>query len=219
MREALSPGFLCIRSPFVTKVQVFELTPCTDEIRAKDRARAAFERDAAWLEQHGLAVERYNLREHIGIFATTDPVKKAMDREHESCLPLILIDGRVASSGAFPERETLADLLELDMTEETTSLVTESVAELIALAAAIAVGSERAFQVHHDRATGMGVSKGDLIQAVNIGLTVKSLPHQTVLDLAQKLLVGESGGCCGCGGGGEEGCSEEGCSEGGCGCN
>ncbi|HWQ10230.1 MAG TPA: arsenic metallochaperone ArsD family protein [Holophaga sp.] len=203
----------------MTKVQVFELTPCPDEVRRSDPSRGVFERDMAWLAKHGVEVERYNLREHIGIFATTDPVKKAMDREQESCLPLILIDGRVASSGAFPERETLADLLELDMSEETTTLVNESVAELIALAAATAAGSERAFQVHHDRAVGMGVAKSDLIQAVNIGLTVKALPHQTVMDLAQRLLVGEGGGCCGCGGGGEEGCSEEGCGEGGCGCN
>ena len=105
------------------------------------------------------------------------------------------------------------------MTEETTSLLSESVAELVALAAATAVGSDRAFQVHHDRAINMGVSKGDLIQAVNIGLTVKALPHQTVMDLAQKLLVGGSGcGCSGCGS--EDGdCSEGGCGEGGCGCN
>lgn len=203
----------------MTNVQVFELTPCTDEIRARDRARDVFERDMAWLAKHGVAVERYNLKEHIGVFAITDPVKKTMDREHESCLPLILIDGRVASSGSYPERETLADLLELDMTDENTSLLTDGVSELIALAAATAVGSERAFQVHHDRAIGMGVSKGDLIQAVNIGLTVKALPHQTVIDLAQKLLVG--GGGCGCSGGcGEGDCSEEStCGEGGCGCN
>jgi hypothetical protein len=203
----------------MTKVQVFELTPCTDDLRAKDRARDVFERDMAWLAKHGIDVERYNLKEHIGVFAITDPVKKTMDQEHESCLPLILIDGRVASSGAYPERETLADLLELDMTEANTSQLTDGVAELIALAAATAVGSERAFQVHHDRAIEMGVSKGDLIQAVNIGLTVKALPHQTVIDLAQKLLVG--GGGCGCSGGcGEGDCSEEStCGEGGCGCN
>lgn len=202
----------------MTKVQVFELAPCTDEIRSKDRLRDAFERDMTWLTKRGVEVERYNLQEHIGIFAVTDPVKKTMDQEHESCLPLILIDGRVASSGCYPERETLADILELEMTEENTSLINESIAEIIALAAATAVGSERAFQVHHDRAIGMGVSKGDLIQAVNIGLTVKALPHQTVIDLAQKLLVGGAG--CGCGGCGEDSeCSEETCGEGGCGCN
>jgi hypothetical protein len=202
----------------MTKVQVFELTPCTDELRAKDLARDAFERDLAWLRKNGIEVERYNLQEHIGVFAITDPVKKTMDQEKESCLPLILVDGRVASSGSYPERETLADILELDMTEENTSLLTDGVAELIALAAATAVGSERAFQVHHDRATDLGVTKGDLIQAVNIGLTVKALPHQTVIDLAQKLLVG--GGGCGCSGGcGEGECEEETCGEGGCGCN
>lgn len=203
----------------MTNVKVFELTPCTDEILAQEPARAAFERDMAWLAKRGVAVERYNLKEHIGIFAITDPVKKTMDQEKESCLPLLLIDGRVASSGSYPERETLADILELEMTEENTSLVTEGVAEIIALAVATAVGSERAFQVHHDRAVGMGVSKGDLIQAVNIGLTVKALPHQTVIDLAQKLLVGGGcGGGCGCGSEAGE-CSEETCGEGSCGCN
>ncbi len=107
------------------------------------------------------------------------------------------------------------------MPEETSSLINEGVAEIIALAVATAVGSERAFQVHHDRAIGMGVSKGDLIEAVNIGLTVKALPHQTVIDLAQKLLVGASGGCCssGCGCGEDSECSDEGCGEGACGCN
>lgn len=202
----------------MTKVQVFELTPCTDEIRAKDRTRCTFEQDMAWLQKKGIEVERYNLREHIGIFAITDPVKKTMDQEKESCLPLLLIDGRVASSGSYPERETLADILELEMTEENTSLINEGVAEIIALAVATAVGSERAFQVHHDRAIGMGVSKGDLIQAVNIGLTVKALPHQTVIDLAQKLLVGGCGCSGGCGSEDSE-CSEETCGEGGCGCN
>lgn len=202
----------------MTKVQVFELTPCSPGIRAKDPVRAAFEADMAWLEKHGITVERYNVEEHLGLFAVTEPVRKAMDQEKESCLPLFLIDGRVAASGAYPERETLADLLELDMSDESNSLMTESVSELVALAAATAVGSDRAFQVHHDRALAMGVSKGDLIQAVNIGLTVKALPHQTVIDLAQKLLVG--GGGCGCGGGcGEGDCSEEACGEGSCGCN
>lgn len=205
----------------MTKVQIFELTPCTDESCAKDPVRATFERDMAWLEKKGIEVERYNLKDHIGIFAITDPVKKTMELEKESCLPLLLIDGRVAASGSYPERETLADVLELEMTEESTSLINEGVGEIIALAVATAVGSERAFQVHHDRAVGMGVSKGDLIQAVNIGLTVKALPHQTVIDLAQKLLVGGGGGC-GCNGGcGKEDseCSEETCGEGGCGCN
>jgi hypothetical protein len=205
----------------MTKLQVFELTPCTDEIRKKDSDRATFEQEMAWLVKRGIEVERYNLQDHIGIFAITDPVKKTMDRDKESCLPLILIDGRVASSGCYPERETLADILELEMTEENTSLINEGVSEIIALAVATAVGSERAFQVHHDRAVGMGVSKGDLIQAVNIGLTVKALPHQTVIDLAQKLLVG--GGGCGCSGGGcgseDSECTEESCGEGGCGCN
>lgn len=200
--------------------QVFELTAPSPEALEQEPDRSIFEEDMAWLQAQGVTVERYNLAEHLGLFAATGPVKKALEQEREACLPMLLIDGRVAASGAYPERETLADLLDLELPEEMPSLMNEAVAELIALGAAMAASSERAFRVHVERARRLGVRKGDLIEAVNIGLTVKALPHQTLMDLAQQTLVGRSGSCCGGSCGCEDGeCSEEGCGEGGCGCS
>nr|WP_320131468.1 hypothetical protein [uncultured Holophaga sp.] len=110
------------------------------------------------------------------------------------------------------------------MSENTPSqetLITEAVAELIALGAASASNAESSFPLHHSRLAALGVSKEDMIQAVNIALTVKSRPHQAILDTAQELLLGRKPG--GCGGGcscGPEGCdAEEGCGSEGCGCN
>jgi hypothetical protein len=111
-------------------------------------------------------------------------------------------------------------------TEAPVTLITETVAELIAMAAAMAANNEDAFQQHNFNLHKLGVSREDRIQAVNIALRVKMAPHNNLMDMAQGYLAGK-GGCCG--GSGEEGCcggegGEEGCcgggegEEGGCGC-
>lgn len=118
-------------------------------------------------------------------------------------------------------RETAA---QADAQADAPSLLTEPVAHLVALAAAVASNAERAFQTQHYRLTQLGVSKEDMIQAVNIALRVKGDPHQAIVEMAEAYLVGkDKGGCC-CGEG-EEGCgceeSGEGCCCGdeGCGCH
>lgn len=107
---------------------------------------------------------------------------------------------------------------------ETPVLVDEKVSELIAMAAAVACNAEQAFQMAHYRACKLGLSKPDMIKAVNIGLGVKAAPHQNIMDMAQAFLVGkkgEEGGCCGGACECDEEGSEEGCcgGEGGCGCH
>lgn len=104
------------------------------------------------------------------------------------------------------------------------TLITESVAELVALASAMASNNEDAFQRHNFRLHKMGVSREDRIQAVNIALQIKMGPHRNLVEMAEGYLMGgegAEGGCCGgecsCS---EEGCSEEGscCGDEGCGC-
>lgn len=101
------------------------------------------------------------------------------------------------------------------------SLITDEVTHLVALGAAIACNAERAFEAHHSRLADLGVSKEDMIKAVNVALRVKGDPHQGMIEMAEGLLVGQKGGCCGGGNCSEEGCGDEegGCGEGGCGCH
>jgi len=98
--------------------------------------------------------------------------------------------------------------------ETPTTLITEAVTELIALATAMAANNEDAFQQANFSLHKLGVSREDRIKAVNIALKVKMVPHNNLMDMAQGYLAG--GGCGGdCGGE----CEAEGaCGEEGCGC-
>lgn len=74
-----------------------------------DPELARFAADVAWLAQQGVTVERYNLAQQPGAFASTPAVKEALARGPE-VLPLVLVGERVAVEGAYPSRETLAAL-------------------------------------------------------------------------------------------------------------
>lgn len=105
---------------------------------------------------------------------------------------------------------------------QTETLISESVAELVALAAAMASNNEDAFQKANYRLHNLGVSRQDRIKAVNIAIQVKMAPYNNLMDMAHGYLAGKAaeGGCgCGCECG-DEGCGTEeacGCGE-GCGC-
>jgi hypothetical protein len=96
--------------------------------------------------------------------------------------------------------------------ETAETIFNEPVAELIALATAMAANNEDAFQQANLNLEKLGVSRQDRIQAVNIAIKVKMMPHSNLMDMAQGYLAG--GGCGGeCGGGceAEGACGEEGC--------
>lgn len=104
-------------------------------------------------------------------------------------------------------------------------VITETVADLLALAAAMAANNEDAFQKANFRLHKLGVSREDRIKAVNIAIQVKMVPYNNLMDMAHGYLAGGAAaeGSCGCGscGCGDEGCETEeacGCGEGGCGC-
>jgi hypothetical protein len=74
-----------------------------------DPELARFAADVAWLQAQGVTVERYNLAQQPGAFASTAAVKDALGRGTE-VLPLVLVGDRIAVEGAYPSRETLAAL-------------------------------------------------------------------------------------------------------------
>jgi hypothetical protein len=90
--------------------------------------------------------------------------------------------------------------------------LSETTLNLVALGAAIGANAERAFRAHQSQLEALGVSKEDMIQAVNMALRVKGDPHQLMLALAESTLT-EGGGCCG----GECACEAAGKEKGDCG--
>lgn len=75
--------------------------------------------DLKWLSLQGVAVTRYNLAQQPQAFMANDAVKAVLAAEPESCLPIVLVDGKVMSRAKYPSREELARWLGLCATAAT----------------------------------------------------------------------------------------------------
>jgi len=68
------------------------------------------------------------------------------------------------------------------------SIFSPSVAELVAIGAAIGANCEPCFKYHYSQARKLGVSREDMAQAVALADKVKRAPAQNMLTLADKIL-------------------------------
>lgn len=73
-----------------------------------DPRLAAFAADVDWLIPQGVAVTRHNLAQDPQAFVANPLVLDLLQREGETCLPLVLVDGVMLGRGAYPRREELA---------------------------------------------------------------------------------------------------------------
>ena len=76
-----------------------------------DPALPKFASDLEWLKTQGVAVERFNLAQQPAAFVQSAVVRGALETEGQECLPLVVVDGKIMSRGAFPSREMLAKWL------------------------------------------------------------------------------------------------------------
>jgi hypothetical protein len=73
-----------------------------------DQALVTFAADVDWARQQGAAIERFNLAQQPGAFATNTTVLKLLERSGQEVLPVVLVDGEVAMAGRYPQRAELA---------------------------------------------------------------------------------------------------------------
>jgi hypothetical protein len=76
---------------------------------AVDSKLLRFATNLHWLANHGIRVERFNLSQQPQAFAANATVRATLQAEGNDCLPLILVDGKIASRGLYPDRKHLAD--------------------------------------------------------------------------------------------------------------
>lgn len=76
----------------------------------------------------------------------------------------------------------------LKETATQSSIISPSVAELVAIGAAIGANCEPCFKYHYSQAHKLGVSREDIAQAVALADKVKRAPAQNMLTLADKIL-------------------------------
>ena len=67
-----------------------------------------------WIANQGVSVTRYNLAQEPQAFVASAVVKAAITSKRNECLPLLLVNGEVASEGIYPDWKQLAEMAVLD---------------------------------------------------------------------------------------------------------
>ena len=67
-----------------------------------------FSADVDWARRNAVRLERYNLAQQPMAFANSAVVKRFLERSGAEALPLILVDGDIALTGRYPQRQELA---------------------------------------------------------------------------------------------------------------
>ena len=185
-------------------VQVFDPAMCCSTGicgPVVDPVLPRFAADLAWLSGQGIAVKRHNLAQEPQAFAGNELVKRALTEHSATCLPLILVDGRIVSQGKYPSRCELAAFVGLDASEPAT-IYSPAVEELVAIGASIACNCMPCLKYHTDQARALGVSDDDMAKAVAMAQKVKQTPARLILELANRYLNGkvqdasEPSACC-----------------------
>jgi hypothetical protein len=82
-----------------------------------DPVLAQFAADLNWVTQQGVTVTRHNLGQEPQAFAANPAVVKEMEASMDR-LPIMVIDGAIASTGLYPSRAQLAQKLGLTVVAE-----------------------------------------------------------------------------------------------------
>ena len=82
-----------------------------------DPVLAQFAADLKWVETQQVAVQRHNLGQEPAAFAANPEVVKEMEAGIDR-LPVILVDGRIVSTGMYLSRQQLAQKLGIALTAE-----------------------------------------------------------------------------------------------------
>ena len=117
----------------MTTVEVFDPPMCCSSGvcgPVADPALARFSADLFWLRGKGVSVERYNLSQQPQAFVANAVVKAALAKEGKPCLPLILVNGGIASQGGYPSREELAKMSGVGIQEHAPGIDTAAAAPL-----------------------------------------------------------------------------------------
>lgn len=102
-------------------IQVFDKAMCCSTGICGPRVDPVlpkFAADLAWLHDQGVTVERYNLAQQPQAFVAHADVNQAIQHGHEQALPLIKVDGRIVSQGAYPSREQLSSWCQVGAASE-----------------------------------------------------------------------------------------------------
>ena len=81
-----------------------------------DTRLVQFAANLDWLKTQGVIVQRHNLSQNPAAFVENEIVKTALTEKGEAVLPVILLNGKVVTTGRYPDRAELAGWFKLKVT-------------------------------------------------------------------------------------------------------
>jgi hypothetical protein len=105
--------------PITQTLQVFDPAMCCSTGVCGsdvDTKLVQFAADLDWLKTQDVIVQRHNLSQNAAAFVENEAVKTALAKKGEAALPLLLVNGKVAATGRYPERVELAAWFKLKAT-------------------------------------------------------------------------------------------------------
>jgi hypothetical protein len=79
-----------------------------------DTKLVQFAADLDWLKSEGVIVQRHNLSQNPAAFVENEIVKTALTEKGEAALPVILLNGKIATIGHYPDGGELAGWFKLN---------------------------------------------------------------------------------------------------------
>jgi len=86
-----------------------------------DTKLVQFAADCDWLKTQGVMVQRHNLSQNPAAFIENSAVQTTLTEKGEAALPVILANGKVVSTGHYPNRVELAAWFKLQATADSAS--------------------------------------------------------------------------------------------------
>ncbi|MGP8199627.1 MAG: arsenite efflux transporter metallochaperone ArsD [Limisphaerales bacterium] len=78
-----------------------------------DTKLVQFAADLDWLKKQDVIVQRHNLSQNPAAFVDNKNVQSTLTEKGEAALPVILVNGKVAATGRYPDRAELAGWFKL----------------------------------------------------------------------------------------------------------
>ena len=110
--------------PITKTIQVFDPAMCcsTGVCGAEvDLKLVQFAADLDRLKSAGVLIQRYNLSQNPGAFVENNLVRATLTEQGEKALPLVLVNGKVAVMGRYPDGNELAKLAKVKVASASAS--------------------------------------------------------------------------------------------------
>lgn len=158
-----------------------------------DDSLADFANDVKWMKSQDIDVKRYNLGQEPEAFKSNPTVLSRLQKEGSDVLPIIMINGEMASEGGYPDRRQLTEWLAI--APEKTNGVTRSLDLLNALKVAVTDGNEANMRALFQKGKENGLSIQELVDSMQSGIDNRQRITQNTLQTANELLGVQPGGC------------------------